>query len=182
MRDQFLLVDCFVLLIIGLSVLLGFWRGFLREAISLATWITAFVLAFLLVGPCAAYLEKYIPVPEVRLIVAFGSLFLITLFLGGLVNIIVSQIVQNTGLSGRNRLTGLILGGIRGAGIVLIMVLLAGLTPLPQEPWWRQSLFLPHFENLALWLRDFLPAPYVEYLDFTPESVLSSPARDSSAI
>jgi membrane protein required for colicin V production len=40
---------------------------------------------------------------------------------------------------------------------VAVLVLLAGLTTLPQDPWWSESVLLRHFQDLALWLRSFLP-------------------------
>ena len=46
------------------------------------------------------------------------------------------------------------------------MVLLAGLTSLPQDPWWRQALLLEHFQDVALWLRSFLPVNIAENIHY----------------
>ena len=59
----------------------GFWRGFMREFISLTAWIAAFVIAFAFVDDAAAFLRPYISIPSVRTILAFGGLF-VGLFLG----------------------------------------------------------------------------------------------------
>ena len=150
-------VDYVILGAIALSVLLGLWRGFLKEAISLAAWVCAFIIAFTFVDDGAAFLAPYIGVPSVCIIVAFGGLFLCTLILGGLVNLTVAQLVQHTGLSSTDRMLGVIFGLLRGGALVTILVLLAGLTPLPQDPGWKQSPLLPHFQQAALWLRGFLP-------------------------
>ena len=166
------MIDILILALIGFSVVLGVWRGFLREAISLAAWVAAFLLAFVFVDEGASYLTKTIPVPEIRFILAFGGLFLFVLFVGGLVNIIVGQIVVKAGLDSADRLMGFVLGMLRGVAIVAILVLLAGLSPLPQENWWHQSLFLPHLQGLALWMRDLLPPEYVDYFNFTAQSLV----------
>lgn len=158
----------------GFSIALGMWRGFLREAISLATWVAAFLAAFIFVDEGASYLAKAIHVPEIRLILAFGSLFLLVLFLGGLINIIVGQIVGKSDLGSTDRLIGLVFGALRGVAIVAILVLLAGLTPLPQETWWDQSFLLPRLQGLALWMRDLLPPEYVDYFNFTSERAVSA--------
>jgi len=52
---------------------------------------------------------------------------------------------------------GVIFGTLRGIAVVAMLVLLAGLTALPQDPWWQASVFMPYFERLALWLTGFLP-------------------------
>ena len=54
-------------------------------------------------------------------------------------------------------LLGMVFGVARGALLVCALVLLAGLTPFPQDPWWQDSVLVPYFEELALWLKDLLP-------------------------
>ena len=47
-----------------------------------------------------------------------------------------------------------------------MMVMLAGLTALPEDPWWRESLLLVHFQDMAVWMRSFLPADMAEHIRF----------------
>ncbi|HXH03471.1 MAG TPA: CvpA family protein [Candidatus Competibacteraceae bacterium] len=162
--EGFTWADYVILAVVGLSVLMSLWRGFLTEVISLATWIAAFIVAFLFMDEAAVYLADRVAVPSVRAILAFGGLFLATLLVGGLCNVIVNQLVRKTGLSGTDRLLGLFFGLVRGIAIVSVLVLLSGLTPLPQDPWWKQSVLLPHFQPLANWLQGFLPPSLAEGL------------------
>lgn len=166
MSNNLTWLDYCVIGVITLSVLLGLWRGFLKEAISLIAWVTAFIVAFLFVEEGASYLTRYIGVPSVRIVLAFGILFLGTLILGGLVNLVVAQLVQHTGLSGTDRLLGLVFGLLRGGAVVTILVLLASLTPLPQDHWWKQSLLLPPFQQAAVQLRAYLPPAIAEHFKF----------------
>jgi membrane protein required for colicin V production len=166
MPHNLIWADYFILGVLGLSSLIGLLRGFLKEAISLLTWISAFVIAFLFVEQGATYLAHYIGVPSVRIILAFSVLFICTLVLGGLINLIVALLVQRTGLSGTDRMLGIAFGLLRGVAIVATLVLLTGLTPLPQDPWWTQSPLLPHFQQAALWLRDFMPPNIAENFKF----------------
>ena len=89
--------------------------------------------------------------------VAFTILFVSTVVLGGLVNLLAGQLVARTGLTATDRALGMVFGIARGMVIVAVLVLLAGLTTLPQDPWWSESVLLRHFQDLALWLRSFLP-------------------------
>lgn len=158
--------DYLIVIIIALSMLIGLWRGLLREVISLATWIAAFAIAFLFAEDGAAHLMPYIDVPSLRAAAAFGGLFLATLLLGGLVGILASYLVDYTGLTGTDRVLGMVFGLGRGAIVIAILVLAAGLTPIPRDPWWQQSLLVPHFQDTALWLRGLLPPDLAQNFRF----------------
>ena len=151
-------VDYFILGVIILSGLLSLWRGFVKEALSLATWIAAPVVAILFYEELAPWFERWVSAPSGRLALAFGILLVLVLVLGGLVNYLVGQLVSKTGLSGTDRALGIVFGIARGVMVVGVLVLLAGLTQLPQDPWWQESIFLRHFVDLARWMSSFLPA------------------------
>jgi membrane protein required for colicin V production len=150
--------DVVILVLVGLSTVISLWRGFTREALSLAAWVAAFWVGFSFAVYPAAYLEPYVSAPSARLALGFLGLFLATLLLGGVINYLIGKAVDKTGMTGTDRMLGLFFGLARGIVMIAILVLLAGLTPLPQDPWWRESLFIGHFLPLAEWLRDLLPA------------------------
>jgi len=150
-------VDVAILIIIGLSAVISVLRGFVREALSLLAWILAFWVAFAFHQHLASVFTPYIDAPSLRLISAFALLFVVTLIIAAVINNLVAKLVKKSGLSGTDRVLGIFFGIARGGIVVAILVLLAGLTPIPADPWWRESIFIIHFQNMALWLRDFLP-------------------------
>jgi membrane protein required for colicin V production len=158
--------DYTILTIIGLSALISLVRGFVREAISLATLLAAFWAAAQFSPHVAALLVNKITVPSVRLGVAFGIVFVATMLAGGLVNYLAGLLVRKTGLSGTDRMLGLLFGILRGAAIVTLLVLVAGMTPLPKDPWWHESQLLAHFQALALMVRDLLPPDMAHKFSF----------------
>jgi len=131
--------DYFILGLIGLSLLISLWRGFIKEAISLATWIIAVLVATTFYAPFADMLTPWIELPSARTIAGMTGLFLIVLILGALVGFLAGQLVKKTGLGGTDRLLGTVFGAARGVILVAILVLLAGLTALPRDPWWQTS-------------------------------------------
>lgn len=149
-------IDYVILGIIGLSTIISLIRGFVREALSLVVWVFAFWVAWTFFRELALHLGMF-SVPSVRLGVAFGVLFIVTLIIGALVNYLIGQLVDKTGLSGTDRLIGMLFGAARGAVLVAVLVLLAGLTPFPEDPWWRESQLLASFQELATWLLTLLP-------------------------
>jgi len=100
---------------------------------------------------------QLIPEPSAQKAVAFALLFVCVLLVGAAVNYIASKLVSKTGLSTTDKLLGLVFGVARGAVIVALLVLLAGLTPIPQDAWWQESHLLEYFEQFALWMRNYLP-------------------------
>ncbi len=149
--------DYLIIGILLLSALLSLIRGFVREAFSLAVWLLAFWVAWSFFRALAVQLAPWIGTPSVRLGLAFAVLLLVTLVVGGLINFLLVRLIERTGLSGTDRLVGMVFGLARGVLLVTVLVLLAGLTPMPQDPWWRESQLVPYFEELALWLRELLP-------------------------
>jgi len=150
-------VDVAILIIISLSAIISLFRGFVREAVSLATWVMAFWVAIGFSDKLEPMLRGTIESPAVRLTVAFASMFLITLIVGALVNYLIGQLVRKTGMGGTDRMLGIIFGIGRGIVIVGVLVLLGGIPPLSQEVWWQESTFIVHFQEMAIWMRDFLP-------------------------
>jgi len=142
------------------------FRGFVKEALALATWLVALWVAMAFYEELAAWLSQWIAVPSAQKATAFGVLFVCVLLLGAIVNYLVGKLVEKTGLTGTDKMLGVVFGVARGAVIIAILVLLAGLTPLPQDPWWQDSQFLGYFEDLAVWMRDFLPSEIANNISY----------------
>lgn len=156
--------DYAIVSIIGLSVLISLVRGFVREALSLVTWVAAIWVAFTFYSNLSELLVNMIHSDTLRMISSFGMLFIATLILGAIVNFLISQLIDKTGLSGTDRMLGLIFGAARGTLIVTLLLMLANLTPMPKEKWWQESLLIPQFHSLEVWLHDILPASVTQHL------------------
>jgi membrane protein required for colicin V production len=159
-------IDWVILLLILLSAVISVVRGFFKEAISLTGWIIAIWLGLAFSGEIAALLSKLISVPSVRIVMAFSMVLVFVLVLTALASHFVSLVVKKSGLTGTDRVLGVVFGAARGAVIVGILVLLAGLTPLPRDPWWRESTLVPHFQLLAMHIRGMLPPDVADEIRF----------------
>lgn len=160
-------LDIVILAVVLLSTVISLVRGFVREAFSLAVWVLAFWVSWSFFRDLEVPLREWISSPTARLGIAFAALMVVTLVLGGLVNFLIIQLVERTGMSGTDRLVGMVFGAARGILLVAVIVLLAGLTTLPDEAWWRESQLVAYFEELALWLRDLLPPEIAERFRYT---------------
>ena len=159
-------LDYAVLGVMAVSTVWGVWRGLVREVISLAGWVMAFLAANLFAGPLAEALPQSIPRPELRMLVAFVAIFIVTLTLMTLAALLLSKMLKAVGLGGLDRTLGGIFGVARGLLIVMAFALLAGLTSLPLRPVWKESATGPILGRAALVLKPWLPPALTERLRY----------------
>lgn len=150
--------DCIILGVLALSVLVGLFRGLIAEVLSLVIWVAAFWVAWAFGPVVSTYLTHTISIPSLRYSVGYGVCFVAVLIVGALVRFAVRRLIWSTGLSGIDRLFGMVFGFVRGVLIVTVLVFLVGLTALTREPWWQQSVLLPQFQQTAAWLGQNMPA------------------------
>lgn len=180
--------DYIILAVLGLSVLIGLWRGLISEVLALAVWVAAFWVSWTFGPAVSAHFEHTIELPSARLIVGYGLCFIAVLILGALLRLAIGQLVESTGLSGTDRLLGMIFGFARGVLLVTLMVFLLGFTAFTRDPWWRESVLLPQFQGMAAWLGERVPQnvrrylyPAASMLDRLPTVPGASPATARSA-
>lgn len=138
--------DWAIIVILSLSCAISLVRGFVKEALSVAIWIIAFGVATWFSPKLAPLLAVYIDAISLRQMAAFASLFVATLLIGSAVNYLLSTLIKATGLSGTDRLLGVLFGFIRGIVIIMVIVLyLPKMVPVDQDAWWSDSSLIPHF-------------------------------------
>lgn len=139
-------LDYALLGIVAVSILIGIIRGFVREVISVVVWVAAFLIAMRYGAQAGDYLSPWIASSMIRWVLGFGGLFVLTLILGALVGYVGRALVGKTGLSGTDRLLGVVFGGVRGGLLVGLIILGAGLTAIPQAPWWQASVVVQGYQ------------------------------------
>lgn len=154
---QFNAADWAILSILGLSITLSLWRGFVREAVSLAGWIAAFIIANMFVGEMATLLSQWIVNVTGRYIAAAAILFVGTLVMVGVLGKMAAQVVRVSGLTVLDRVLGTAFGFTRGLIIVLVLVyLLRHLAPPQNLVWLDQAQLMPHIDILGQWAQNLL--------------------------
>ncbi|MGM0742064.1 MAG: CvpA family protein [Pseudomonadota bacterium] len=125
--DGFTIIDGVVALVIVLSALLAYSRGFVREALAIAGWIVAGILAFMF-APQVEPLVKEVPVVgdfiadscELSMIGAFAVVFAVALIVASLITPLFSSLVQRSALGGLDQGIGFLFGVARGVLLVAI--------------------------------------------------------------
>ncbi|WP_068545661.1 CvpA family protein [Thalassotalea crassostreae] len=149
-------IDYAILIIIGISTLISLVRGFVKEAVSLIIWISAFFVASGFYQDLAAYLTN-ITDPMLRNAAAIAILFILTLIIGAVINYLIGQLVSKTGLSGTDRVLGLAFGALRGALVVsAILFFMDAFTPAKESDWWQQAKLIPEFKIIIEWFFEYI--------------------------
>lgn len=152
------MVDYFIIGIIVFSIIVSLLRGFVREVMSLASWVVAFIVASQFYPYLATYLEQ-IESLYIRNATAIGILFVATLIVGAIVNYVIGQVVDRTGLTGTDRVLGAAFGFLRGVLIVAaILFFLDTFTNFEQTAYWKESSLIPHFGFIIEWFFQQLQA------------------------
>lgn len=142
--------DFAILVVVGLSCILGLWRGLIREVLSLATWIGAVVVVWLYNERLATLMPAFIEQPLLRYFTAFLVLFLGVLIIGNLFAKLLSNMLELAGLTVMDRVLGGGFGVLRGALIVCVVLYLAGAL-LSETEIWAGSALIPYGLALIEW-------------------------------
>ncbi|MCC2639044.1 MAG: cvpA [Moraxellaceae bacterium] len=130
--------DGVILALIAISTLFGVFRGFTREAFAVAGWVAAYIVARVFHPTLDLMLVDVITTPSLRMATAWGGLFITTLLLAALAGYMVRSLMEAAGISSVDRLLGGVFGLVRGA--ILVLALLVMLAPaLSRDNWWHEA-------------------------------------------
>lgn len=147
-------IDYVLIVLVAVSIFIGFVRGFVREAVSLAAWAVAIWVALRYSWILEPWLGRFDEAPSLQLWLARGILFVAVLIAGAIVNYVLGLLVRGTGLSGTDRMLGMLFGFGRGVLVVGVLVIAGQFAGMSEDPWWQDSRLLPYGEQLAEGMRE----------------------------
>jgi membrane protein required for colicin V production len=151
------IIDIIIAAAILVSVVVGIFRGFVKEAISIAALVVA-IWAALYFGPEAGNIsENWFKSEELQMWFGRVLVFLVILSLGGLLGWGISKLVRLSVLSGMDRLLGAVFGVARGILLVAVAIIGGQFAGFDNDNWWLQSKLIPHFEVVADWIKIMAP-------------------------
>ncbi|WP_404362400.1 CvpA family protein [Marinobacter sp.] len=157
-------IDWVIIALIAVSTLISLKRGFVREALSLVSWVGAFIIARTFHPQMQALLEGTVETPMVRLVAAFAILFFGTLIVGAIINNMIGHLVKATGLTATDRVLGMGFGLLRGLVVVIVAIAFTRYTPLAEDTWWRTSIMIDRLAVVEEWSRRTLGDEFGRYL------------------
>lgn len=151
------IVDIAIIAVILISLAIGLFRGFIREVLSLSSWIAAVWVAYTYATAGAIYLQPYIDQLSLRTVAAFALIFVVALILISMFSHLIYKIFSVTGISGVDHSLGTLFGLARGIIVVAILILVATFMDLRSQPWWHESLLVNYFNPVTDFIRSLLP-------------------------
>ena len=158
-------IDVTIVVIVLITALIGFMRGFVWMAIFLATWTAAILLAYTYKEQLAPLLPFKLDNETLQLGLSFLIIFIGTLIAGAIINYLFSKAVSAIGLGTFDRILGMGLGVLLGALGVTLITMLLSFTELPSQDVWTKSKLVPKFKEAAEWIKTLDPESMNEYID-----------------
>ena len=118
------IADWFIVIVLVASGVISFTRGFTKEFLSLFLWIAAFIAAISLEYLATPKINEFIGNEEVSKIISYITVFVVFIFLGGIVIKFISKLIKWSGASGFDRFLGVLFGLIRGLIVLFVIFLL----------------------------------------------------------
>ncbi len=157
-------VDWILLAVLGLSMLLGLWRGLVQEVLSLAGWVAAFFVAQIYAPQAAAWLPMEGSSQMLRYAAGFVAVFIAVLIATVLVSFVIKKLVSAVGLGPLDRLLGSLFGLLRGLVILLAVTVVVGMTPMRESEAWQHAQGAQWLQQFLHVLKPVLPADFGKYL------------------
>ncbi len=159
------LTDWILLLVLFVSMVVGFWRGLVYEVLSLAGWVAAFILAQWFASDVIVWLPFLKSAAEpLQYAIAFVVVFIASLFAAGMVSWLIKMLVETVGLRPVDRSLGALFGLARGMVLLLALTVVVQLTGFSTEVWWKNA-HGPIWLNASLdRLKPLLPESFAEVL------------------
>jgi membrane protein required for colicin V production len=150
-------VDYILIAIVGVSMLFGIIRGFLRESVALLGWLVGLWLAWHYAHKLEPYLGGALAGTELQVWIARLILLVVAIVTAWVIGSLLGYLVQRSGLTlGLDRMLGGVFGLVRGVVIVGLAVMLADAARLHDEAWWKSSKLIPLGQDMAAVLRGYV--------------------------
>lgn len=158
-------IDIVIIAIFALSILVGIYRGFVKETLSVVSWVLAAFAAFQFGEQASVYIKPYVKQEPLDLAIAYVAVFLISLILFSIISHIISQVFESSGMKGVDRSIGSLFGILRAAAIIVALILVGRFMAMDNQQWWIDSKFIPYFEPLVDWFKSYLPADIISKIE-----------------
>ena len=155
------LFDLGVLIIVGLSAMLSFFRGFVREVMSLGAWVGASIITLYAFPSVSKFIEPQVKSAVVASgLASMGTFFVVLILLSIVTSFILKFAKTGSEIGVLDNLVGLCFGVARGVLIVAIayFVMTIVLVEKDYPDWVKTAKSRPYVAKAALWVGKLTPS------------------------
>jgi len=150
-------VDAFFALLVGLSIVWGFWRGLTRELVSIIAWVLIAVLAYRYSWVLGRWLPFDAP-PVVHVAVGACAIVILGIIVAAIIGRVLRSAVTASKLAGADRVLGALFGAARGALVLLVIAAVVVEAGFSDSRFWRNSASGPYLESVWHWMAGTAPS------------------------
>ena len=148
-------IDWSIIGLMSISTIISAIRGAAKESLSLLVWLLSALIASMFHDQVEVLLINIIEDQPLRALIAWVSIFLLCLFLGATFNYFFGKFVEASGLTGTDRLLGIIFGIVRALIITMVfLTVIPKIFPAAHTEWWIESTLIPYFQPFQGWAQD----------------------------
>ena len=162
-----LVIDIGCVVVILVSLLIGYFRGFIQSFLSVLSWVFAAWGTWTYADLVIPYLSDYNLDPALQVIAANLILFFALLLIATIVSVVLARLIVVQHIVGIDRTLGAAFGIVRGLVIVLVLALVSTFAFVPDASWWQNSVALALLEPYVVQMRELVD-PFL-----TPELLTS---------
>ena len=174
-------VDLVLALIFAVSILVGVMRGFIKEALSIISWIMAIWLGLTFCHEAGELLGRYVKIPaeSFRTWAGFAAVFVGTLFVFSIINFMLTKLLVRGPIKGTDRVLGIGFGFARAIAIVVALIIVGRGMGMSTADWWSNSKGLKQLAPVADYVEELLPTRLQSTV--LPDSVLPEGNEDNAS-
>jgi len=165
--------DWIIAAVFLVSIVVGIFRGFVKEALSITSWIVSIWLAFTFCAEAGEFIHQYIriPTPKFREWAGFALIFVAGLFVFAIISYAITKIFVRGPIKGVDRVLGLGFGAVRAAAIIVALLVVARGFGFDSSDWWQNSKYLSKFEPMMNYVEDLFPEKWQSDSDL-PKAII----------
>ena len=167
-------LDWLFIIIMAVSMIVGIFRGFIKEAVSVGTLIIAVWASFHFATSAQGLFGEWLESPALRIWSARIAIFVLVMLLGSLAGWLISRFANQVGMSGADRKLGMLFGLFRGAILSGLVVIVGPYLSLDKDAWWSESSLLPYATRVAESIAVIAPQAF----DYIKEEIRGEPPAD----
>ena len=152
-----MIADIVIAVAIAISIVVGFARGFIKEAISITSLLLAVWAALHFGHNVGGISEAWLSSEDLQIWFGRAMVFIVILAIGGLLGWSLSKIIRMSALSGTDRIFGTFFGLCRGVVLVAVFIIGGQFAGFDNDRWWAKSRLIPYGNYVADWIRVMAP-------------------------
>ena len=157
-------LDVIVVVVVLISAMLAMVRGFVREVLSVASWVAAAGAAYLLYPHVLPLIQPYFDSKTIATIVAAAAIFFIALIIASYITMKISDFVIDSRIGAVDRVLGFAFGALRGILLTIVALWFFNFLVKEPQPWIANARTMPLLVSGGDWLISLLPPDFESWV------------------